>query len=301
MYYSTYGLIIDSTLDLPELQTLDGTPKAIDVEINLASLPKNGLDHAQQIGLYVWAGQNLLWLRVPGIATYLVSDGRRILIDSVEGIDGDSVRVFLLDSVFGALLLQRGYLVLNGNSIVSEDTCLVCAGSSGSGKSSLTAGFLQRGHTVLGDELVALDAQGQISPGVPRIKLWEDMVDHFGLTSRGLHRIRPQLRKFNLPVPHVDQEQTWPVRYICILEDNRLGSNEIGVHPVNGLEKFMLLYQSTYRKEFVAGMHLKRQHLELCSALSSRAYMARITYPHEGSLLDSVLDEILRDARRNTR
>src|SRR5690606_97236 len=94
-----------------------------------------------------------LLLQVDGVARYLVSGGRRITIDRDPAVEDDDVRLFLLGSVFGAMLHQRGDLVLHGSAIEWEGAAVVFMGFSGVGKSTTASAFRQRGHAVLTDDL----------------------------------------------------------------------------------------------------------------------------------------------------
>ena len=156
MRFSAYDLSIDSELAMPEL--LPGRHTGVpDVHIRLGSVTVDGLPQGKQLGPFLWVAAETLWLEIPHIARFLISQGNEIIIDPEPGIDEDSVRVFLLGPVIGALLFQRGYLVLHGNAIRIGDQCLVCVGHSGVGKSTLAAGFMQRGYDILADDVVPVD------------------------------------------------------------------------------------------------------------------------------------------------
>ena len=97
MFYSCYGLIIQSDLALPELIGLETEPDTpSDVTITLDEVSAAGLCDGKQLGPYLWVSDTALWLEVPHVARFLVVDGQRIVIQPASGIDEDSVRVFLL-------------------------------------------------------------------------------------------------------------------------------------------------------------------------------------------------------------
>ena len=161
--------------------------------------PGTDFPGGRQLGPYLWTTNDQLWLHVPEVARYLVSRGESVVVDPDGDPDEDSLRVFLLGSALGALLFQRGYLVLHGNAVRVRDQCLICVGPSGAGKSTLAAEFMRRGHEVLADDVVPVAADCRILPGFPRIKLWQDAADRLAIETAGLRRIRPQLEKYQLP------------------------------------------------------------------------------------------------------
>ncbi len=294
--YTAYTLTIASELHLPELTPL--VPDAgheTDVTITVGKVAADGLEDGDQRGPFLWVSPTSLWLQVPHVARFLVEHGRKITIDPEPGIDEDSIRVFLLGSAFGALLFQRGYLVLHGNAIRIGDQCLVCVGDSGAGKSTLAAGFMQRGYQVLADDVIPVNDQCCALPGFPRIKLWQDVADQLAIETAGLRRIRPNLEKFNYPVSGVTE--ALPIRWVYILGSDHI--EKIKIEPIKGLERFLPLRNNTYRMRFLDGMALKTAHMKLCGQLAGRIRLAHVTRPKHGFTLDAMIDGILADIEGN--
>lgn len=98
----------------------------------------------------------------------------------------------------GALLIQRGILVLRGNTLEKNDQAIVCLGHSGAGKSTLAYALMQQGWRLLADDLVAMTPEGMVLPGTPRIKLWHDAAKAFKLDPAALPPIREGMNKYLL-------------------------------------------------------------------------------------------------------
>jgi len=299
MQYTSYGLTIQSPIPLPELVPLIDRPESAgaDVVIRIGQVNKDGLDEGKQLGPFLWVNHNTLWLRVPDVARFLVRDGHEIVIDPEPGIDKDSIRVFLLGSAFGALLFQRGYLVMHGNAIRIGDQCLICVGHSGAGKSTLAAGFMQRGYEILADDVVPVNEDCHALPGFPRIKLWQDAADKLRIDTRELRRIRPEMEKYNRPVLNQFANKPLPVRWIYILGSHHAA--EIKLEAIRGLHRFQPLRNNTYRVRFLDGMSLKAEHLKLCGKLAGKIHLSRVTRPEQGFELDALMDRILADIHDN--
>lgn len=296
MRYTAYNLSIQSDLALPELPAASlNNHLQPDVSIRLAAIRPDGLPDGQQLGPFLWVSPTSLWLQVPQVARFLVRDGREILVDPEPGVDDDSVRVFLLGPAFGAMLFQRGHLVLHGNAIRIGDQCLVCVGHSGAGKSTLAAGFMQRGYQVLADDVVPVDANCYAVPGFPRIKLWQDVADKLQIDTGGLRRVRPNSEKFNLPV--ADADESLPIRWVYILGSGQI--DDIQIEPIQGMQRFQPLHDNTYRVRFLQSMALKKEHLQLCGQLAGRIRLARINRPSHGFNLEPMIDRILADIAEN--
>jgi len=294
--YACYGLTIASDLALPELIEAgpDADPQNADVRIRLGVVPTEGLPEGRQLGPFLWVTPDRLWLRVPEVARYLVSGGDSIVVAPEGDIDEDSLRVFLLGSALGALLFQRGFLVLHGNAIRIGDQCMVCVGHSGAGKSTLAAALMHRGYEILADDVVPVDAECRVLPGFPRLKLWQDAAGRLDIDTAGLRRIRPDLEKFNYPVHDRYAGRPLPVRWVYILDSHHL--SETRFETIAGMDRFRPLRNNTYRVRFLEGMALKAEHLRLCGRLAGRVQLTRVIRPRHSFDLDALVDRILDDA-----
>ena len=292
--YRCYSLSISSELKMPELIQLHGNMATeADVHIAIGDVSKDGLAQGRQLGPRMWASQSALWLQIPGVARFLIRDGKEILIDPEAGADDDTLRLYLQGTAFGAILFQRGLLVLHGNAIRVGDSCMVCVGDSGAGKSTLAAAFMQRGHEILADDVVPIDKQGMALSGFPRIKLWQDAADRLSIGTVGLRRIRAGDEKYHLPTPGNFAEHPLPVRWVYVL--NRHPQKEILLDSVLGMERFQLLHLNTYRRRYVKALCLETEHLKRCTQLSERIHIARLTRPEQGNSMDALVARILDD------
>lgn len=294
--YYCYGLTFDSELPLPEL--LPATQRLAlgthsDVTIKFGNIAEEGLPGGKQLGPFLWVTDQSLWLQVPNVARFLISNGNQIVIDSEKGVDEDSIRVFLLGSGLGVLLFQRGQLVLHGNAIRIADQSMVCVGHSGSGKSSLAAGFAKRGYDILADDVVAVDENCYSLSGFPRLKLWQDTADALQINTIDMRRVRPELEKFNYPIHNQFSNQSLPIRWIYILGSHK--TSEIKFEAIRGLQRFNALRNNTYRIRFMEGQLLKVQHLKRCGQLAGRIHLSSVLRPDDGFELEALIDSILAD------
>lgn len=297
--YSSYGLWLASELALPELTplVLDGGMASADVTIELGTIDSPGLSGGRRHGPLLWGDTDSFGLEVPKVARFLIRQGDHITIDPAPGIDEASIRVFLLGSALGALLYQRGYLVLHGNAIRVGNQCLVCVGHSGVGKSTLAAAFLQRGYRILADDVVAVDFQGRALPGLPRLKIWQDALDRLGLENSGLGRIRPGLAKFHLPMPDGGSPEPLPIRWVYVLKNHHRPDTLL--EPIQGGDRFGVLRNHSYRVRFMEGMALKARHLRQCAQLAGGIHLTRLTRPDDGFDVGGLVERLLADIRNH--
>lgn len=293
--HKAYGLSIDTDVLLPELALASAEAVGnIDVEIRQASLvAPEGYEALQQMGPFLWASRTCLWLQVPGVVTFLVREGRQILFDPVAGVDEDSIRVFLLGSAIGALLMQRGLLVLHGNAVRIGDRCLICLGHSGAGKSTLATAFSLRGYEILADDVVPVTADGWVLPGIARAKLWADSIAHLGIEAAGLKRIRPMLEKFSLPLERSPALEPIALGALYILDKHKLASPTI--ETLQGVQRFEKLCEHNYRPRFIDAMGLQAQRFSLCAAVAGKVKVKQLMRSSSAFDVDSLVDRILAD------
>jgi hypothetical protein len=147
-------------------------------------------------------------MRVDGVATYYVQDGRCITIMPEAGAGDDDILIFLMGSAMGALLHQRNIFVLYASAIEVNGESVVFSGPSSIGKSTLAAGFHQRGYPFLADDLCAIstvNGHPAVIPGFPRLKLWADVLKKLNTEKDKLKSIRSgmDIEKYFLPIDRI--------------------------------------------------------------------------------------------------
>lgn len=290
-----YGLVVDSDIPLTDLGPDLGPGAPADVTVRLGTVVRP--PDADELPLGLWRSAAAIGLDVPDTASYVVRGGNEIVVGPVQGADPVMVRLYLLGTVMGALMMQRGHLVLHGNAFRVGDACAVVVGRSGAGKSTLAAELQRRGHDVLADDVVPVDGDGNALPGYPRIKLWEDAVTRLGVDPGDLERVATAVDKFQLPITRVALEPL-PLRWVYVLE-RHVGPG-LELTDATGMERFSLLHEHSYRNELIHGDDAVRAHLELCSRLAGTARIRRITRPAETMTAEATADAILADIAGDT-
>ena len=292
--YYAFNLAILSDLELPEL-IIHENPLGLqpDVVIQWGVVSASGLDHAVVNGVTFQANETSLWLHVPMIARYLITDGKQITIEPLVNGDEDSIRVFLLGSCMGALLMQRNLFLLHANAIKIGNHCISFSGASGAGKSTLSGAFLQQGYSILADDVCAINHKGEVIPSFPQIKLWADSSRHLAVDTQPLRKIRPAIEKFALPIGHHFHAQPLPLKVIYILHSHN--KNTFEINNLTGSQKFNPLKNNTYRFRYLHGLGKGLSHLKHCGSIASLVSIAHITRPNHGFQLTELVELIKKD------
>lgn len=289
--YQAYGLIIQSELLLPELVPLESSADlVVDVRIHWGAVDPEGLSHpiVHRLGFQISADS--FWLSVPNIARYLVKNGNDITIDAVDFVDEDSIRLFLLGSCLGVLLMQHRYLVLHANVVRVGDSAVLFSGVSGAGKSTTAAALHARGYALLADDICAVRPDGLVLPGFPQLKLWSDTTKMLGIEVGSLRKIRPNLEKYALPMPQKFHNAPLLLKKIYVLSTHNQECLEW--QNCYGMDKYTQVRQQLYRPQFVKGFYTERELMLHVSRMLRQVAVTHITRPDHGRTIDELVDRI---------
>ena len=74
----------------------------------------------------------------------------------------------------------------------------------GAGKSTLAAAFLNIGHQLLSDDVIAIslsqDDRLVVTPSYPQQKLWENSIVHLGMETNSYNPLYKEVNKYAVPV-----------------------------------------------------------------------------------------------------
>ena len=93
---------------------------------------------------------------VPNIANFYIKDGNKIVVSPLGEIDEDVIRLYILGTCMGTILMQRKILPLHGSAIEIDGKVYAIVGDSGAGKSTLASAFLKQGYKLVSDDVIAV-------------------------------------------------------------------------------------------------------------------------------------------------
>ncbi len=295
--YFAYGLSIASDLECPELQPSDGS--APDVRVRFGPVPEQ-LESPKAQGVLYQVSPDRYLLTIEKIARFLVCNGNEIVIERAPEATDSDLRVFLLGSVIGVLLHQRGVLPLHASAIETRLGAVAFTGPVGFGKSTLAAAFQQRGYRVLTDDVcaISLDPQGKplVAPGYAQLNLWADALEQLGKSRDELTRTRLFTEKYGLPVR--ERFTTLPVPLTAVYELKTTNTAQLTLIPVTGKDKVWLIRDNTFRMAIRAGMEQEARYMGLALAVAQHTRTVRVTRPLKPFLLNELADLIENDFGR---
>lgn len=293
--YSVFGASVVSPIPLAaELAGVSASPRPPDIVIRYGEVPElAGGEPDLDAGVLCRSSEQGFLFGFDDQVRFAVREGREIIVQARPEANPDFVRLMLQGSPFGALLHQRGLLVLHGCTAVIGGRAVSVIGQSGAGKSTLALALLSKGHALFGDDVAAMrvdDAGPAALPSFREAKLWGDSAERF--SAGGLKPLWPGIRKFSMPLPPPEHREA-PVAAIVILE---LGTEpRIEVEPIVGAERMTALLTHTYRRNFLKALGRARQSHALTARLAQAVPIWRIKRPRRPlMLLDELVEQIER-------
>jgi hypothetical protein len=289
--FRAYRLRIAASIPIPEMMPADvggnGSDGggAADVVIAEGEFPDE-LPDAQSSSKVHQVNARALLLRIAGVGRYLVRDGREILIDPDPAATPHDVRVYLLGTCLGALLHQRGFLVLHASGIATERGCVLFTGPSGAGKSTLLGELLGRGYKMVVDDVCAVrfDDAGQpiVVPSYPRTRLWADAAERLAIDTTGLPRTRPTWDKFERHVADQFSDREAKLTHLFHLTGPQ-DSPDFSVERLGPMDAFSTLVANTYRGILLDGLGRRPGHFQMASRAASAVEVIRVGRPRTSS------------------
>lgn len=289
--YYVFGLRVRSAVALPELVPLE-PGEAPDVTIGLGAVPEA---HGCPAGLS--AIDDGLLIVVADVAAYRIETSGRITIDAVANAPERNIRLYLLGSVFGALLHLRGLLPLHANAIEIDGRAAAFMGASGEGKSTLAVWFHDRGFRVIADDVCVVgltgDGRAFAVPGQQRLRLWREALHASGRDASDYARSfvgHDHIDKFDVPV-EAGLRRADHSELACLYVLG--GGDEFRVERLSGMEAADAVFTHTYRGHYLKDAGSQQQHWETAMKLVQCVPIFRLARPRSLSLMDAHGQRIL--------
>lgn len=293
--YKAFGLSVISKFPLPELMEMHiRNNSAEDVVIELTDLTFIWLEQSIP-NKYFIVKENLCLFKVPGVAIYLIQNGNEIFVSPLEGSNEDQVRLYILGTCMGTILMQRKILSLHGSAVAIDGKAYAIVGDSGAGKSTLASAFLSRGYQLLSDDVIPVSFSEQnipvVTPAYPQQKLWLESLEQFGMESTHYRPIFDRETKFAVPVSA--QFAAEPLPLTGVFELVKTDRHEIIIQPIQKMERFHTLFKHTYRNFFITQSGLMEWHFNTSAKIVNKIDLYQLRRPISHFTAHDLTDIIL--------
>jgi hypothetical protein len=279
-FYKSFGLTIASEIALPELAQINQDEGKYDVFVEVSDVSSKWCDStAKQSGFFV--DTNLVMFQILGTATFCIKGGNKIIVSPMKGSEEDKIRLYILGTCMGVLLMQRKVLTLHGSAIVIDGLAYAFIGESGAGKSTLASAFIKEGFQILSDDVIPVvqskDSIPYVLPSYPQQKLWQESLDAFGMENTHYRPLFERETKFAIPVH--ENFINKPLRLTGVFELVKTENEYVTVSPVKSLERFRTLFTHTYRSSLISPLGLTEWHFTESAKILKNINMYQLKRP----------------------
>ena len=249
--YRSYGLVIDSGFELSGLPAAEDGPGE---PSQLLTIVRTQIDDPaiaeRDPMIFVNRGdeQLLAWAMV---GAFRIPSDDRIEVDPNEGAADSLIALPLLGAVLATLLHRRGLIVFHASAVAVHGVAVALLGDKGAGKSTTAGALIAAGHSLIADDIVALDygtiAGPRVLPAFGQLKLWDDSGSRLreaGITRIG--RLHDKVDKAHYALTDRVSSEPMPVGRVYVL-----GRSETpGVTRLGPSDALSLLLRHSYMARF---------------------------------------------------
>ncbi|WP_019913506.1 ATP-binding cassette domain-containing protein [Paenibacillus sp. HW567] len=280
--YQAFGLQIHSEFPLPELPLADKMGLAGSVSVVQADLAERW-QAIPKVTSSLGVSGNEVMFEAKGTAVFSIQGGNTITVSPAPEADPDCVRLFILGSCMGVLLMQKQILPLHGSALVIDGQAYALVGRSGAGKSTLASYLMDQGSPLISDDVIPVMVQNGhplAIPGYPQQKLWQQSLDYLGMNSSLYRPLFERETKFAVPVHDRFHSEPLPLAGVFELSVTREGP--VALEPIQGMQRFHALYHHTYQRAIVDRIGIREWHFGMLASFINRLPMYRLTRPEQG-------------------
>jgi HPr Serine kinase C-terminal domain len=229
--------------------------------------------------------------------------GDSVWVSRADDIAFAEVAELLLGPVFSCVLAQRGFTCLHAATVSIAGRVVAIVGSSGAGKSTTALALVQRGGTLIADDVAVFDdapGPSAVRSGAPRLRMCPDSAEslvgsYAALDSMWIHEERrPQKRYVNVDdSTAVAVDTTWPLDVVYLLvPDAQAAAPSLGtLTPSQALGRLMTM-------RHVAGSldaNAHRRDFRRMAQLAESVPVRQLTRPHDLAAAPDTVAAILAD------
>jgi hypothetical protein len=312
--YALYGLhvVSDTILPVPVSDNQSGLPT--DLAINTictgdAPEPDGRVIAWAPCAIHgadakVTRGDAGTWIWHRAIGTFHVSpDARSVNVYPNDGVDPRAVGLALTGPVALYALHRHGLPSLHATAVCHHNRVVAFLGDQGQGKSTMAAGFVADGATLLTDDALPIEIEDGIvygRPGLPFMKVWTATAEH----ALGLTEDLPELMN-NYEKKYLDIEGRFqfantrlPLDMVLLLnryDPAKAERTDTTITRLSGTDSVAILLAHTSNRSYLLSTEQAR-FLKPYATLASQVPVAVLTYPsgfeHQPAVRQHILEHL---------
>jgi len=308
--YSLYGLTLSS--DFPFTSRLEPAQNNPDLSFNCQLQPPIHVNLSVITPVYTsWVctptGHPIIALyrlnevdvmRCEGLLDFYIWP-ERIVCHQLDPDDDYQVELRFLGTVMAYWLEQSGIPAFHASTTIVNSGAIGFLASSYTGKTSLTAAFVNAGYPLLTDDILAVredDDSYWAQPGYPLMRMWPEQVKTFIGNYETLPTVHPESSKRQVPIGQdgfgTFENQPYPLQALFLLE--RIdGDTAISINLLPSSHAMFKLLGNTFLSDVFHVLPNMTTRLEVIGRLVQQIPVYNLRYPAGFEHLPKVCSEIL--------
>ena len=279
-YYRGYGVNIESKIEVPEFEVIDSNSD-IDVKLSFGVVNEEIIELITQ-GYRAKYEKQDMWFYIEDVAIFHIYNGDTVTIEPMGDKNNKMIKLYIMGSVMGMILLQRNMVAIHGGGIVIDGKGCIFTGQKGAGKSTITTALRKKGYKFIADDVCSINIgeRNTIHHGFGYQKLCEDAMEKLGYNLDEFEPFRGDLNVNKYIVPAFDEFTKEEVELEAIFELAVGDVDEVKIEEILGANKIKKLIENVFRIEVLAyteGMEPK--YFKQCLDIAKSTKMYRITRP----------------------
>jgi hypothetical protein len=198
--YKVCGIVFESDIYYPQLFQSDEKPE---VKIAYGEVPEH-LDEKNIEFHFIEANPKQYLIKLEKIGKYLIENGSTITIQKYDQGSSEDLERFVLTNILGAISYMRNFIPMHGGVVIKDNQTFLISGASGKGKSTLLASLLNKGYTLVSDDISNVKVEDGIPyvyPGFQYLLLWKDTMKLCGIENKNYDKLLSENEKYFYPIP----------------------------------------------------------------------------------------------------
>lgn len=221
------------------------------------------------------ADEHFSWaLEIKDVAT-LIWDAseKKIIYSKGKNYAPQRLRFWIYHTFFPLVLeLQRKYRILHVGAVEIKGKPVLFSAFSFGGKSTLTDYFIQKGHTMLSDDSMAIDKRGE---------------RYYAIASYPFHRPYREVETLGYLVKNFATDPK-PLHAVYLLEKSE-PDVEVKIVELKGIEKFKAFHYSS----FIDFSFMKQERFTFFTEMAKHVPVYQVKVPWDLERLDEVYEKIV--------
>lgn len=249
------------------------------------------VEHGALPGTVLVANRDQAFLHVPGVASFSVRAGSEVMVHPGADATLGEVEAFLYGTVTALVLGQQRRFALHATTVSVAGATVAIAGRRGAGKTSTALALNQRGHELLGDDVLILEPVANqvraITTGRP-LHVSDDAAEALRLDVSSAVSLGPRIEKLALPQPRRS-----PSRLEAIVVLVTRPVDAVRFRSVTGRAGFAAVHANAYRPWMVRALW-QPQLFDWAARVAANVPVSVVARPHDRSTYGAVAQSLER-------